>query len=193
MKDKNFILEINKMIYCFEIESKDIETINYSYYKIFTNRICNLNKNIIESTFKNLLSFNYDAANKLENNINNRKIIIEQIEDHINFIDVILFSSQVEKALYQLSSILWNNLWIFKKNDYLELKVKDFFIKLFDKHDVTKYMYFFIFNYLSSKLKIEEKKEINFDINIDDIDFELDNINYTEFNDENKFTLDFFF
>lgn len=193
MKDKNFDLDINKMIYQFNVESKDIDTINFTYSKIFTNHTCNINKDLTELTLKILLSSNYDSVKKLENNLNNKEIITQQIEDHINFIEVILFSSQVEKALYQLTSILWNNLWIFKKNDYLELKIKDFFVKLFDNHLITKYMYFIIFNYQSSRPKIIDKKEIELDINIDDIDYELDNINYSEFNDENHLSLDFLF
>jgi hypothetical protein len=106
MKDKNFDLDINKIIYKFEVESKDVDTINFTYHKIFTNHSCNISKNLTELTLKILLSSNYDSVKKLENNLNNKEIITQQIEDHINFIDVILFSSQVEKALYQLTSIL---------------------------------------------------------------------------------------
>ena len=188
MKDNNFNLEINKIIYLFKIELEDQSNIEFRYYKILTYDNCSIQKKILETTLKNLLSCKYESIY----NLDNRSLILEQIEDHMQFIDVILFSSQVDKALYQLATILWNNLWIFEKNDYLELKVKEFFVKLFDKHQISKYIYFLIFNYQSSREKIEDK-EIDFDINIDDIDYELDNINYSEYKKDNEFSLDFFF
>lgn len=190
MKDNSFDLEINKIIYQFKIDLHNKSNIEYRYYKIFNYDNCSIQKKILESTLKNLLSCNYDSIYNFEN----RTFIIEQIEDHMQFIDVILFSSQIDKALYQLATILWNNLWIFEKNDYLELKVKDFFVKLFEKHQISKYIYFIIFNYQFSRKQIEsQSKEIDFDTNIDDIDYELDNINYSEYKENNEFNLDFLF
>jgi len=190
MKDKSFDLEINKMIYQFKIELDDISKIEFRYDKIFTYENCSLEKQDLKLIFKNLLSLKNDFNYNLEN----KSLIIEQIEDHMQFIDVILFSSQIDKALYQLASILWNNLWIFKNNDYFELKVKDFLVKLFDKHKISKYLYFLIFNYVSKKeINESELKEIDFDNNIDDIDYELDNINYSEYKTDSDLSLDFLF
>lgn len=185
MKDNSFDLEINKIIYKFKIDLQDQSNIEYRYYKIFNYDNCLIQKKILETTLKNLISCKFESIC----NLDNRLLILEQIEDHMQFIQVILFSSQVDKALYQLATVLWNNLWIFEKNDYLELKVKDFFVKLFDNHQISKYIYFLIFNYQS----IREKIEIDFDINIDDIDYELDNINYSEYKEDNEFNLDFLF
>lgn len=192
MKDNSFDLEINKIIYQFNIDLEDQSNIEFSYYIIFKHNNCSINKKKLETTLKNLLSFN-DDNHTLK--IDQESLLIDQIDDHMQFIEVILFSSQVEKALYQLAKILWNNLWILKKNYYLELKVKDFFVKLFEKHQISSYIYFLIFNYQSSREKIEssESQIIDFDINIDDIDYELDNINYSEYKEDNEFNLDFFF
>ena len=184
MNNKYFELEFKKVIYKFKINSENKDSIEFNYTKMINSNCCSINKKQLNSTLNNLLSckFYLWIVNKSDTS-NNKVVINQQIEDHINFIDVIMFSSQLEKAIYQLAIILWNNTWIFYNNDYLELKLKRFFTKLFDNHEITKHIYFLLFNLESSANKLEQNLDIDFDINIDDIDFELDNSNYLEFDE----------
>lgn len=184
MNDKYYELEFKRIIYKLKINSENKDNIVFNYTKIINSNSCSINKKQLYSTLNNLLSCKFDLwiVNKSDTS-NNKVLINQQIDDHMHFIDVIMFSSQLEKAIYQLAIILWNNKWIFNNNDYLELKLKRFFTKLFDKNEITKYIYFLLFNLESSTNKLEKNLDIDFDINIDDIDYELDNNNYLEFDE----------
>ena len=182
-----FSLEINNKIYNFNCDSIENNVVSYSYLSKFTYYFSQIKYNEFKNTFSKLLSM---YSEQKINTFENKKEITEKIVDYMEFIQIISYELQIQEALSQLISLIWNNLWVLKI-EYTRLSLKNFLVKMFDQHEVAKHYYIIIFLFDSIHKK-EIKKEIDFDLNLDDLDFELDNVSHQDYSSEDQYA-DFLF
>jgi len=166
IKSKNKLYKFNVV----SIEDKKIEfkTKNISSITIDKDDVViNLNK---------LNSGYFDST---ENNINNKKKISDKIVDYIEFIQIINNDNQINTALEQMMLLIWNNMWILKFK-FIEYRIRKFIFKY------SKIYFFLLFSlYSEEEIKINKIDEDR-NYNNSDIDWELDNFNFSEYiiNDE---------
>ena len=184
---EKFNLIINNRIYNFYCDSIESNKIYYSYLSKFK-----YNKNLIDinqfkNTFSKLLTIYCD---KKEDSFENRRDVTDKLVDYMEFIQIINYDLQIQEALSQMMSLIWNNDWVLKI-EYTKLSVKNFLVKMFDNSEVAKHYYVIIFLFDSINEK-EKKIEYDHDINLDEIDFELDNNSTPNFELEDEYA-DFLF
>ena len=164
---KLITLKSKNKLYKFRIVSINEKKIEFKINN-FT-KIINKDEVII-----NLNKLNSNYLDSVDNNIDNKKKISDKIADYIEFIQIINNDNQINTALEQMMLLIWNNMWILKFK-FIEYKIRKFIIKYSKIH-------FFLLFCLESE---EEIKINNFDsdknYNNSDIDWELDNFNYTEY------------
>jgi len=164
---KLITLKSKNKLYKFRIVSINEKKIEFKINN-FT-KIINKDEVII-----NLNKLNSNYLDSVDNNIDNKKKISDKIADYIEFIQIINNDNQINTALEQMMLLIWNNMWILKLK-FIEYKIRKFIIKYSKIH-------FFLLFCLESE---EEIKINNFDsdknYNNSDIDWELDNFNYTEY------------
>ena len=176
-----FNLEINNKIYNFSCDSNENDKINFSYLSKFTYNSKQIKLSEFKNTFSKLLTLYCD---KKIDSFENRSEITDKLVDYMEFIQIINYELQIQEALLQMISLIWNNNWVLKI-EYTKLSLKNFLVKMFDKSEVAKHYYIIMFLFDSIHEK-KVKEEYNFDLDLDDIDFELDNnsTQYLESDDE---------
>lgn len=189
MKINLYDLCLKNKIYTFKIISSDSKFINFRYTNLIHPKEIQIDIKILKEI---LIKLNSRVSGILSKSKTNSDYIIEKVTDYIEFIKLINFNLQIEEALLQMILLVWNHKWILK-NDIIELKIKDFLISLFQTNSNSRYYYFLLFKLESIKKNKNEIKYNEFEVNLDEIDYELDNLNYVDYNDDSNNYLEFIF
>ena len=131
------IIESKKNIYKFNVISINDNKIQFNTYSHSIKKIAEVDLDLIKSTLNKLNS----KYTKIEiESPENRKKISEKIADYTEFIEIINHDKQVDEALIQMISLIWNNKWILNFN-FTKNTIKKFLSDYCNKIEVCKNIY----------------------------------------------------
>lgn len=176
---ETLIIKNRKKIYKF-----NVLFINDTTVKIYKKEV-NIDTDLLKETLNKLYSIYtkiYIESDK------SKEQLSEKLVDYMEFIEIINHDKQVEKALIQMVSLIWNNKWILNFN-FIKNKIKKFLSDTIEKTDICKYYYMLLFS-LDSIEKIKENQEDKYNKKETELDWELDNCFYKDYEEED-FIMDF--
>ena len=187
VKKEILIIESKKKIYKFNVISINENKIEFNTYSHSIKKTVNVDLDLIKYSLNKLNS----TFSKIEvESPESRKKISEKIIDYTEFIEIINHSNQIEEALLQMMSLIWNNKWIMNFA-YAKNTIKKFLSDYGAKSEVCKCYYLLLFLLESvEKVKFKDNYQNSKEINL--LDWELDNFNYLDYlENDDELVLDF--
>jgi len=176
---ETLIIKNRKKIYKFNVLS-----INDTTVEIYKKKV-SIDTDLLKETLNKLYSIYTKTYIESDES---KEQLSEKLVDYMEFIEIINHDKQVEKALIQMVSLIWNNKWILNSN-FTKNKIKKFLSDTIKKIDICKYYYMLLFS-LDSIEKIKEDQEDKYNKEETELDWELDNCFYKDYEEED-FIMDF--